>query len=288
MNFIPIYALYGEERYPEEADWLHWETITSRSRLYGFRIAPHRHEQFFQILLLRKGRAQALIDGESFQLAPLSVVAVPPLCVHGYEFSEDVEGIVLTLFEREVRGLLADAPEVGDALLRPSVTTAREEEDGAAELHNAIRGLIREADRPAPGRSAALRARILLVLLSVFRLGAGEAPRQTDGMGRAGQLARAFQALVERDYRDTRSVPHYARELGVTPTHLNRVCRQVLGRSALSLIERRIILEAKRYLQFSTLSVKEIGILLGYPDPAYFSRFFLKAAGVPPSRFRRW
>ncbi|WEX10495.1 helix-turn-helix domain-containing protein [Chelativorans sp. AA-79] len=284
MKPIPIYALYGEDRYPDEADWLHWETITSRSRLYGFRIAPHRHEQFFQILFLRSGNARAAIDGETFDLGPVSLVTVPSLCVHGYDFSEDVDGVVLTFFERDIRNLLTEIPEMGYLFLRASVISAGEDE--ARELHNAIHGLVLECGSRVPGRSAAIRARITLLLLTILRLGMTTASHDEGRAGRSAQLARAFHALVERRYRETRSVPCYAGELGITPTHLNRVCRQVLGQSALSVIERRIVLEAKRYLQFSTLSVKEIGILLGYPDPAYFSRFFRRAAGYPPSRLR--
>jgi len=284
MASIPIYALYGEDRYPDEADWLHWETITSRSRLHGFRIAPHRHEQFFQVLFLRRGHARVSIDGEDLELGPVSVIAVPALSVHGFVFSEDVDGLVLTFFERDIRSLAAEIPQMEGLLLRPFLLQTSESE--AAELYNTIRGLVLETDNRAPGRGAAIRARMALLLVGLLRLGHGAAPGERRPAGRAAQLARAFQALVERDYRETRSVPHYAYALGITPTHLNRICRQVLGHSALSVIEHRIVLEAKRYLQFSTLSVKEIGIILGYSDPAYFSRFFQRATGFPPSRFR--
>jgi AraC family transcriptional activator of pobA len=75
--------------------------------------------------------------------------------------------------------------------------------------------------------------------------------------------------------------------MAVSPTHLNRICRQTLGTSALSVIERRIALEARRQLLFSTLSVKQIGAELGYDDPAYFTRFLTRMLGVSPTRFRQ-
>ena len=46
----------------------------------------------------------------------------------------------------------------------------------------------------------------------------------------AHRLAEAYTALVERDYRNPDGVQHYASLLGVTPTHLSRVCRRVSGR----------------------------------------------------------
>jgi len=48
MNIIPTYALYGEQVAID--DWLHWETLAARSRVYRFNISPHRHEGLFQIV----------------------------------------------------------------------------------------------------------------------------------------------------------------------------------------------------------------------------------------------
>ena len=61
MASIPVYALYGEDSGQFANDWLHWETIQARSRLYGYEIAPHRHEQLFQVLLLTAGQALAVL-----------------------------------------------------------------------------------------------------------------------------------------------------------------------------------------------------------------------------------
>ena len=77
MNRIPVYALYGEQVAKE--DWLHWETIQSRSRLHGYRIAPHRHEQFFQVLHLTHGWAGVTLDDGRFDISGQGVVVVPAL-----------------------------------------------------------------------------------------------------------------------------------------------------------------------------------------------------------------
>ncbi|MGB3864218.1 MAG: AraC family ligand binding domain-containing protein, partial [Xanthobacteraceae bacterium] len=121
MTAIPTYALYGEHGYDTSPDWLHWETVLSRSRLYGFRIAPHRHEQFFQILHLTGGTARVTMDNTVTDIGPPAVIAIPALPVHSYVFSENVEGVVVTLFERDVREVLAPAPEVDVCLRRPHI-----------------------------------------------------------------------------------------------------------------------------------------------------------------------
>jgi AraC family transcriptional activator of pobA len=274
MKTIPSYALYGEAEQDREQDWLHWETIQSRSRLHDYRIAPHRHEQFFQVLYLTGGTARVTVDGEVFELAPPALVAVPALAVHGYEFSADVGGVVLTLMERDVRA--AGLGDMAAAVL-----------PGTAEVGEAIDRLIAEADRPGAGHGVAMRALIALLLVAIGR--AQEASVAVTGpAGDRGLLhARAFQWLVDQRFRETRSIADYAGAMAISPTHLNRVSRQVLGASALQVIERRIALEARRQLLFSALSIKEIGAELGYEDPAYFTRFLTRMLGVPPGEYRK-
>ena len=273
MKTIPIYALYGEADAERGQDWLHWETIQSRSRLHDYAIAPHRHEQFFQVLHLTGGRGRVSMDGVVTELAPPSIVVVPALTVHAYDFSPDVEGVVLTLMERDVRATGLDAAV-------PMVLP------GDAAVSGAIGRLIAEADGPGEGHGVAMRALLALLVVAILRAGQG-AVAPAGGVGdRSERHAQAFRALVEQRYRETRRMADYANALGISPTHLNRVSRQVLGASALEVIERRVALEARRQLQFSTLSIKQIGAELGYDDPAYFTRVLKRVLGVAPGAYR--
>lgn len=271
MNKIPIYALYGEET--SQQDWLHWETIEARSRLHDFRIAPHRHEQFFQLLSFAGGRAQVVLDGAATDLRPPALVVVPALTVHGYEFSPNVEGVVVTLMERDV---------IAAGLPMPEAMVLRDEQ---GELAEALDRLIREADRPGTDHDTAMRAHLTLLLVGLRR-----AQKVTsmagDGVDRARLHVQAFRYLVDQRFRQTRRIADYASDLGISPTHLNRSCRQVLGASAFEVIERRIALEARRQLLFSSLSIKQIGAELGYDDPAYFTRFATRKLGMSPSALR--
>lgn len=272
MKPIPTYALYGEQQSPQ--DWLHWETIPARSRLHGFRIAPHRHEHLFQVLSLTSGSAQVVLDGAEFRLLPGAMVVVPALVVHGYAFSPDVDGLVLTLFERDVRAL--DLAFEHPAIVRADISLALA----------ALNRLIAEADNPGLRHDLAMRAHLSLLLIALHRAQA----RPIAGSASTDRMrlqAAAFRLVVEDRFRQTRRIADYAASLGVSQTHLNRICRQVLGASALEVIERRIALEARRQLLFSSLSIKQIGAELGYDDPAYFTRFITRMLGTSPGAFRQ-
>jgi len=286
MNTIPTYALYGEQGHHTDPDWLHWETVLSRSQLHGFRIAPHRHEQFFQILHLTRGTAEVTIDDVTRRVLPPAVIVIPALPVHGFVFSENVEGIVVTLFERDVREALTHAPEIDARLRVPHILSGQGED--LKQVGREVSALIAEADVRAPGRSIAMRARIASVLVEIYRaiLVTVERPQETGS--RALRHAQAFHRLVEREYRNHQPIDFYATALGITPPHLNRICQSVLGASALKVIERRVLLEAKRYLTFSSLSVKEIAALLGYADAGYFNRMFRREIGTAPGKFRQY
>ena len=271
MAGIPIYGLYGEAGSTQ--DWLHWESIQARSRLHGYRIAPHRHEHFVQVLALETGSGTVTLDGTETHLTPVSIVVIPPLTVHGYSFSQDVDGLVITLMEHDVRGADLAIPAAG--VLTSSL----------APIRSAMDALIAEAGNDGPGHDSAMAALITLLAVSLQR--ATRSPPPEGAPDRAMQLAIRFRALVETQYRQTRRLADYADKIGVSQTHLNRISRSVLGSSALAVIERRVAIEARRMLLFSTLSIKQIGAELGYEDPAYFSRVITRVLGAPPGALRR-
>ena len=100
-------------------------------------------------------------------------------------------------------------------------------------------------------------------------------------------LADTVGGLIQHHFRSHKPASFYAKEIGVSPTHLNRIVRSMTGGTAHDLIAGKLIEEAKRELLFTLASVQEISFRLGFADPAYFSRFFLKHAGATPKDWRK-
>ncbi|WP_254874785.1 helix-turn-helix domain-containing protein [Pseudomonas aeruginosa] len=71
------------------------------------------------------------------------------------------------------------------------------------------------------------------------------------------------------------------------PAHLNSVARRLSGQTALGIVHQRLLLEAKRDLVYTAMTVNEIADRLGFSEPAYFTRFFKRLSGVSPSVFRK-
>jgi AraC family transcriptional regulator, transcriptional activator of pobA len=286
MEMIPIYALYGELRDNLHADWVHCETIQSRSRLHNYEIQPHRHESLFQILHLTKGQADVVIDGRRSTIHAPVVVALPPMVVHGYRFSPDVEGTVLTLLDKSLAQILEAADGIDDTFQQAQLVSLTEQPDIARAVAVDIGIVAAEFEGRVPGRLGVIKARLALVLIALHRMKRLTLQASHGHSDRSRQHAIRFRQLVDRDFRSHKPIDAYAARLGLTSTHLNRLCREHLGDTALGIIHQRIILEAKRYLTFTSLSAKEIALSLSFDDPSYFARFFKQRAGVSPLGFR--
>lgn len=101
------------------------------------------------------------------------------------------------------------------------------------------------------------------------------------------EFLRKFSQLVELHYKKLHTVADYANILAISPKILHKRLTKNGQASPNDLIKERIILEAKRLLAHTTLSVKEIGYSLGYEDPAYFVRLFMNQSGTSPVEFRK-
>lgn len=101
------------------------------------------------------------------------------------------------------------------------------------------------------------------------------------------EFFRDFSRLVEIHFREKHTVADYADLLGVAPKTLSNKFNRLDLAQPNDIIKERIMLEAKRLLNYSDLSVKEISYRLGYDDPAYFNRLFTKKTGDTPSNFKK-
>jgi AraC family transcriptional activator of pobA len=125
--------------------------------------------------------------------------------------------------------------------------------------------------------------------LDVFLISAGDRTSSSDDPGEISarnRIAR-LNALIGAHYRQHQPATFYAEKLGLSVTHLNRVARSGTGKSLNELLTDRLISEARRNLVFSLMSIQQIAYELGYSDPAYFTRAFLRATGETPGAFRK-
>lgn len=286
MIRVPTYALYGEHDQPLIPESLHVESIAQRSRLYDWEIRPHRHDLFVQLLCLRSGEGDAVFEEARQAFDAPCLILVPALVVHGFRFSHDIDGVILTVARQQVEALLAPVPDLAERLNQPHCLQFAPGSGEFEAIAQAVSALTRESQGAGAWRMATIEALLMLALVGVGRAAVAQQGHHDGPSARSLQHAQRFRVLLDRHFRTERGVSFYAAELGITPTQLNRVCRDVLDNSVLGVIQSRLVLEAKRDLAYTLLSVKEIALTLGFADAAYFTRFFAKETGMSPSQFR--
>jgi len=110
-----------------------------------------------------------------------------------------------------------------------------------------------------------------------------DAASMTDSYSRT---FRRFRRAVDAKFAKTRSVEDYAEAIGCSAKSLRRACMMACGSSPKALIEQRLILEAKRLLAHTGLTVEAIGTELGFSEPTNFVKFFRRHGGTRPLDFR--
>ena len=284
---IPVFKLYGEDAPWPTPDMMHCETIAARSTLHNWEIRPHQHHGLFQVLFLKAGQAIIRADDDQLEMQAGQLLLVPQMCIHGFNFAPHAEGHVLTL----AYPLLARVGgAAGEALL--ALRKAYLHDMPSGEEGDNLRVQFSIIDREY--RQAALHREVLLeaLLASMMAWLARQIMPPALQASPSASAARGprhfnrFCQLIEAEYSNQHAVSWYASRLGISPAHLNALCRQASRQSALALIHERLLLEARRSLAYSARSVTDVSHALGFADPAYFTRFFKQRVGLSPKAFR--
>ncbi len=279
---VPVFKLYGETAAWPTPDLIHCESIFERSRLHDWEIKPHRHGDLVQLLYIQSGQAELQVEGVVNAVQGPALQVVPALSVHGFRFSQDVQGHVLSLALPLVEqlGAALDSPPLARAACYPLVEQQR-------YLDALFESIAEEYSLQQAGRDLMLQSLISALLVWVGRRSLASATRESPGPERGREHLQRFTRLLETHFREHRSIEQYAAELGISAAHLNALCRRLAGQSALQLINQRLLLEAKRCLVYTAMTVNQVSDSLGFSEPAYFSRFFKRSTGLTPKAFRQ-
>jgi AraC family transcriptional regulator, transcriptional activator of pobA len=286
-HIVPSFFLYGEPPREVAEHFLHVEALDDRSRPNNWNIRPHAHANLNHVFLITAGggevRAESLI--QHFR-APCTIL-VPARIIHAFAYDNDTAGSVLTVSETFLREQLLREPAFQSLFAAPSLFEFSRASREAKLLHTSIERLASELAWQAPGHAVAVESQLLTILVALLRLDLREHGGKRVGSGRQAELVARFRQLLETEFHSNQPMEDYARTLKVSPSRLRTACVEVTDRSPLQLVQDRLLLEAKRLLLYSNMSIAEAGYYLGFDDPAYFTRFFTRSAGVSPRGFRQ-
>lgn len=228
-----------------------------------------------------------MIDHSRLRFNAPCLVLIPAQTVHGFSFSEDVDGPVITAAQRPLEALMSVAnPELLVHLRKPSVIQVADVSGQTESLMPLFLAVERETHMQALGQLTAGMALLMAICIQMARVTrvSERLPPKTESR-KAAQIEK-FRSMVDVHFKAHLPVSYYAEQLGISPGQLSRLCREVLGVSSLDIVNARVVHEAQRVLVYTSNSIKQLAFVLGFSDETYFCRFFRKHTGVSPGEFR--
>lgn len=283
---IPVYSLHNFSAKESVSRQFQVEVFDA-NRHFSVKY-PHRHD-FFEVLYLSKGSGFHVIDGNKYEIKPPCVFFMSPGQAHKIEFSGDIEGFIF-IFTPEF--YLINQTNQNRLIEFPFFFTIRQDnpplnlfdEKEIKFLESLFEKGISELAKGESYSVELLRSVLDLILTSCSTLYKTDEDLLTKGKGHI--VVKKFFQLVEENYAQNLTVAEYAALMAITPNHLTQTVNQLTGKTSSQIIKSKQILEIKRLLVHTNLSVTEIAIRLNFPDQSYFTKFFKREAGVSPLQYR--
>jgi AraC-like DNA-binding protein len=277
----PVYSL---DAFGTKAGWTDFyiEKFNAHVAAHPFVGKPHKHD-FYLILFVAKGGGTHTIDFTTYDVRDHSMFLMTPGQVHNWSLTPQTDGFVVFFTQsfyqmQMVESNLLEFPFYHALNASPVIQI-----DESEAITFVLTHLLRTYGRAKP-ELRMLRAYLDVLLLEAAQYYKNEGLPETHG---AAFRLRKLEHLINQHYAELKRPSDYAELMNLAPTYLNSICKNSLGKTLTELIHSRVLLEAKRLLAYSDLTINEIAIKLGYADASYFTRWFGKYGGTRPDEFRR-
>src|SRR6266702_2713440 len=258
-------------------------------RMSPSHFASPQRPGFHLLMLFTAGGGDHFLDFRRVRCKPGTLVHARPGQVQQFVLGQKLEADILLFTSEFIFPTFSavDGAAFGtliDDIVPEDATDLRPD---ALESIGSVMSAIKRGYEKADGSK--LSAMILQHLLYAMLLTiAGhyvrcDAPSMTDSHSRTFQK---FRRAVDAKFAQTRSVEDYAEAIGCSAKSLRRACMMACGSSPKALIEQRLILEAKRLLAHTRLTVEAIATEVGFSEPTNFVKFFRRHGGMRPLDFR--
>lgn len=250
---------------------------------------PHRHTYFEVCLVGGWGEGRFIVEGTPHTLTPSTLFIARPGVVHqivnaGTPLMELYW--VSFLWEVGVNDdplgrLLSRFADASHTLIAP------DSDDRIGGIWRTLR-LVAESTGSGVGQEAQLTALMAALLLGIAQAGSGpqEAIPDVTPTESSSALARIAVRYIHDNLSRPLTVPEVAGYLHISPRHLTRLFSHFTGVPPAAYIEQARMDRARSFLLRTDEPIKQVAVLVGYPDVHHFTRVFSRRFGCPPGRFR--
>lgn len=286
-QIINFKGLYGDNHYPLLPNFIHHESLEVRSKMYDWEINEHLHTDLCQIFMIESGSGILISEQNEVAIEGPCLILIPTNTLHGFAFEPSIGGEVLTFSENFLETLFKNSPKILLELSHLKYLRFDNDPSIFEQIKNYKSLILKELYEENLEKQTVVQSLFTLFFISIYRFSFSLKNTISASDNRTLMYFQAFQKHIKRTIQETKSISEYAKELNITTVHLNRICKTLVQKSALQIVQDYLIAEAKKYLLNTNYSISEVSYLLNFKDPAYFTRLFKKQTGVSPSEFKK-
>jgi len=295
-NLIPNIVIGQEYDNKYQDAPIHYEALDKLSVFFGHNMPVHRHAQYLQIHFIANGEVDFHIDDQVYQVQAPCCFVTPPSSPHSFRINVQAKGHVLTIHQSLIWQLLTDGLQqaIGSeriqAMCIEQKSLPNNEQHAWLLLNQSFQHIANEWQHQALAKQLALEGLVRTLIIQLVRLSSSKGHNQqhsTKVDDNDVRIFNLFSDLIEQHYCEHWFVPQYLAAIGISESRLNVICQRITKQSPKKLIHNRMVLEIKRMLAFTKMSVNDICYQTGFSDPAYFSRFFKKHSGKTALVYRK-
>ncbi len=246
---------------------------------------------FFTLIWVKEGSGSINADFDRYDFGENSLFTFAPYQPYIITASRPIKGVAIYFHfdffcihkhqkELELNGVLYN-----NVYQPPFVTV---DENAAATFNMVYQQMELQMQNAALAQHELLVSYLKIFLITASRLKIEQQPKLADITKDSKQpfILQKLKDAIEENFKLKHSPAEYADLLYISPKALAKITKAHFNKTPSSLINERIIIEAKRELYLTDKSVKEIAYELGYEDEYYFSRFFKVNTEISPQLYR--
>ncbi len=242
---------------------------------------------YYDITLIQDGQGRLLLDNNVFDIQKNSIICSSPMQIRQWKIKAMPKGLVL-IFEDEFLSTFFNDSDFVKRLnffhTIMTVPTLSLTDSENSYIENLLLNIEKEILNFNNRNKHILRALLYQALAWLDREYTQHDNIETETD--SNDIARRFKNLVSEFYNQEHSVNFYAEKLNISSGYLNNLIKRDIKISAKQFIQNRVILEAKRLLRNTSLSISEIAWKLNFNDDSYFIRAFKSKTGFTPKFYR--
>lgn len=243
---------------------------------------PHRLN-FYAILIITDGEVNHIVDFEVHTLRKNDVMVISKGQTHAFEENAKYKGYLVVFTDAFMQKYMAQST-IAQINHLYNYFLNQEKINNPDRNQTLLTVLNEDLKKDSPSLP-----NIVGSILSIYLLKLNEQNKRLSTISIDNKYLDYFDLFrlsVEKNFSNTRDAKVYASGISISYKHLNEVCKKVVKSTAKSFIDAYVILEAKRMLVSTSLSVKEIAFAIGFGEPTNFLKYFKKHTGLTPVEFR--